>query len=223
MMRFLNFLFFNFIVFSLIQYTHATCPTSYCSNIKYFGTIVRYPFKLQGQDPKICSNYTDLRCDPQNRTNVNLPYSGDFIVDDIDYVTETATLSDPEDCLLKRLMMNLNLSSSPFSAIMYENYTFYNCPLTTKLIQDGFEGMACLRNDTGNNATIASSSVNSPETMITKFGCSEVVTVQLPVRRNGQFDYSGFDSKLELKWSAPDCLACYQTGTLINLILISSI
>lgn len=124
---------------------------------------------------------------------------------------QTITLSDPDNCLM-RWLVDLNLSSSPFSAIAYQAYTFYDCPITTKLYQAGFMWMVCLRNDTKKNATVASSTY-LPQVMEDDFGCSKMFTVDLPVERGQQFDYSGYDSKLKLKWDAPDCIACEETGT----------
>ncbi|KAL7121553.1 hypothetical protein ACP275_02G189200 [Erythranthe tilingii] len=207
-MNILKFIFFNFLLFPLtIHSTDNNCPNSYCGNNNLFP--INYPFKLQDQQPQFCSNYTNLTCDTQNNNTIlNLPFSGDFYVYDIIYDSNSIFLYDPRDCLPGRLM-NLSLSSSPFSAIKYENYTFYSCPInvTEELFSNGFQPIDCLRNFV--SSTVASSTVSAGE-MKRGYGCSTVVTVEIPVEYDGQFDGFGIYSNLRLKWDAPFCKDCQE-------------
>ncbi|KAL2468911.1 RING/U-box superfamily protein [Forsythia ovata] len=194
-------LFLNFFIFSIV-YSEKICPNSFCEN-DYFT--IQYPFKLLSQNLNICNNYTDLICNFQNSiTILNLPFSGDFYVHNIDYYTKRITLYDPGNCLAKRLI-NLNLSSSPFEAIYYQNYTFYSCPGTDSLYYR-FKPIGCLSNLT-NNVTVATASV-IPDVMNLYYNCSVIFSSEIPVSWIGEYDNIGISNDFQLTWNVPDCNDC---------------
>ncbi|KAL2468851.1 putative RING-H2 finger protein ATL21A [Forsythia ovata] len=136
---------------------------------------------------------------------LNLPFSGDFYVRYIDYYSNKITLYDPRNCLPGRLLNNsMNLSSSPFTAPYYENYTFYTCPKNAEPVGYYALPIGCLSNST--NATIATTR-EAPEEF-EYFGCKIIGSSIIPVMYQGQFDYQGIDDDLSLYWNASDCKDC---------------
>lgn len=193
-----------FFIFSTVG-SKKTCSNSFCGN-NYFP--ITYPFKLQGQNPKDCNDYTDVRCNSQdNKTILNLPFSGDFYVQDIDYYTQKISLCDPGDCLVKRLI-NLNLSSSPFEAIIYEDYKFYNCPITN-ILYYRFKPIGCLSNSP--NATVATAIV-TPEKMKLYYNCSSIFSLEIPVSWYGEYENTGILNNFKLTWNVPHCKDCDEYG-----------
>ncbi|KAH6830105.1 hypothetical protein C2S53_010643 [Perilla frutescens var. hirtella] len=194
-MRILKLVIFIFLNIPVIHALDINCPNSYCGSNPYS---IKYPFKLQGQQPQVCSHYLNLACTYQNNTILNIPFSGDFHVADIFYYTRSIILRDPQNCLAKRLM-NLNLSSSHFAAAYYQNYTFYNCLIDKLIYPDDITPIDCLSNFP--NVTVASSNVLPTEVMRSN-GCSKIVTKEIPIA-----EYDIF-SNLKLTWDAPSCIEC---------------
>lgn len=203
-MRILNFSFSVFIfIFIFLDDTviHAldiNCPHSRCGSNPYS---IQYPFILKGQQPQVCSHYINLTCISQTNTVLNIPFSGDFYVNTVDYPARTVTLLDPKNCLAKRLM-KLDLSSSPFAAAYdYRNFTFYNCPGDSPM--NNFRVIKCLSVDP--NVTVVSFQLSSAETR--KFyGCSKISTEEFPLLENDTF------RELKLRWNVPSCADCEGFG-----------
>ncbi|XP_006368004.1 probable receptor-like protein kinase At1g67000 [Solanum tuberosum] len=87
------------------------CSVSRCGR---HGPIIHFPFRLHHQ-PEYCGYPGfELSCDLKNRTILILPNSLTLIVEEIDYMSQQIRLSDPERCLILKLL-HLNLSESPFS------------------------------------------------------------------------------------------------------------
>ncbi|KAG8363258.1 hypothetical protein BUALT_Bualt19G0003500 [Buddleja alternifolia] len=167
-----------------------------------------YPFKLQTSQPPTNCSYINLSCnateDNHETTIVNLPYGGDFYVRYIEYYNTYIKLYDPGACLMGRLM-NLNLSSSPFKAIFYENYTFYTCPVTADVIYNYVSRIDCLSNAT--NSSVVSTSMLPPDFML-ESGCEVIGSWLLPVLVPGQFEFNGSDGDLYLTWNFTRCRVC---------------
>lgn len=142
----------------------------------------------------------------RNRAVLNIPYSGDFHVRDVDYLKQEIQLYDPNDCLPWRLM-DFNLSSSPFMADYYRNYTFLSCPSDYTISQ--ITTINCLSNSTV--SVLATSSMNLARAMNM---CSVIVTLPIPVSL--PFQNQGFSSDLnddlKLTWNIPDCIDCEVKG-----------
>ncbi|CAA3003464.1 putative RING-H2 finger protein ATL21A [Olea europaea var. sylvestris] len=181
------------------------CQTQFCGSNSFE---VRFPFQLQGEQLQNCG-YPGfvLNCSIQrNKAVLNIPYSGDFLVRDIDYLKQEIQLYDPNDCLPWRLM-DFNLSSSPFMADYYRNYTFLSCPSDYTISQ--ITTINCLSNSTV--SVLATSSMNLARAMNM---CSVIVTLPIPVSL--PFQNQGFSSDLnddlKLTWNIPDCIDCEVKG-----------
>lgn len=190
-----------FFTFPATIHSKDFCPTSNCG--KYFFPIT-YPFKLESdQPPKNCPNFINLKCIDDGRTMINLPASGEFYVSEISYYTQKISLTDPENCLARRLMTNF--SYYPFKAINYKNYTFYTCPRESA---DGILAgyvISCLSNST--NATIATDK-NSTEYFEERYGCKPIVSSFISI----DYDYLESFDELQLTWNVPLCKSCKQLG-----------
>ncbi|XP_016651125.1 PREDICTED: RING-H2 finger protein ATL22-like isoform X2 [Prunus mume] len=120
------FFFFPLVVPSTTTCGGSTCPAG--------GPLVRFPFLLRDHQASSCGYPGfNLLCNNKNQTILTLPSSSwDFIVQSIDYVDQTLTIDDPDNCLPRRFLYHdINLKNSPFSyANAPENYTFVGAQLT---------------------------------------------------------------------------------------------
>ncbi|KAI3449268.1 hypothetical protein Pfo_005933 [Paulownia fortunei] len=196
-----------FLLFTTFSTVYAgnqnACPTSFCGSFS-----LSYPFKLQNIQLQDNCTYINLTCNATLGTNgtaiVSLPYGGDFYVRYIGYYDPFIQLYDPGNCLMGRLMKNLNLSSSPFKAVAYENYTFYTCPSNSGIIGYYVFPIDCLSNST--NSTVATTFVSS-EYMF-QYGCQVIGSWLLPVLGPGQFEFDGIKGDPYLTWNSTSCIAC---------------
>ncbi|XP_022899269.1 putative RING-H2 finger protein ATL21A [Olea europaea var. sylvestris] len=195
----LNFLIF-FFFFVCAVHSKDQCSTSSCGD----GRVdIKYPFNLSGQKLENCE-YINLKCVNENITSINLPYSGEFYVQDIYYGLKIIQVYDPSNCLPRRLL-NLNLSSSLLGAIEYQEYTFYSCP--QDLLESDFTVIDCLSNST--SATVATSFA-SRELMEGEYMCKLMFTSSIPVSPS-QLDPWGSFSNLQLVWNDLSCKDCEGT------------
>lgn len=186
------------------------CSASFCSNYTF---PIRFPFQLMGeiQQPQYCGYPGfNLTCTNQGDLILNLPYSGDFSVRDIDYLNQEMRLFDPQGCLTARLL-NLNLSSSPFLSSYYhdyydykKNYTFLVCPPQPQLlVTSGFTLIDCLSNSTvsvlATSDDVLAKSMNS---------CSIVATVPIAFSSSSFSSDSDIYVDLFLSWNVPNCKNC---------------
>ncbi|PRQ58442.1 putative chromatin regulator PHD family [Rosa chinensis] len=182
------------------------CPASMCGNT---GFPIRFPFGLQGYQPKNCSYPGfDLTCNTQGITVLRLPNSGEFFVRAIDYVTQEIQLYDPSSCLPKRLL-SLNLSGSPFVAAFYQNYTFLSCPAS--FTESKFTPIDCLSNST--TSVLATPSISLANSMSKV--CKIIATMPVPVSGIVESEdgfSTDFDSDLSLTWYEPGCTPCEGEG-----------
>ncbi|KAL5816777.1 hypothetical protein ACOSQ3_025155 [Xanthoceras sorbifolium] len=78
------------------------CPLTICGDNRF---PVKFPFKLKNR-PTSYSRCVypgfDLSCNHLNQTIINLPDSGPFMVEYIDYMTQSLWITDPESCLPNR-------------------------------------------------------------------------------------------------------------------------
>lgn len=142
-----------------------------------------------------------------NQTTINLPYSGKFTVRGVDYATQEIWVSDPENCLPKRIL-SLNLSGSPFKGVYYQDFTFFSC--SADYLRYGLNPIACLsdRNDTvfaTSSSVVISSLAKS---------CRVVKTVSVPVEWPfyEQVPSSDLGGDLRLEWRRPRCGKCESRG-----------
>ncbi|KAK9096189.1 hypothetical protein Sjap_021686 [Stephania japonica] len=106
----------------------------------HHGPPIRFPFSLNNHR-NIGSGYPgfDLSCTVGKDTVLQLPHGGEFLVTEINYTSQEITVSDPDGCIVRRLL-HLNLSSSPFSQVkgvrFHYNLTIFNCSITNNDILD---------------------------------------------------------------------------------------
>lgn len=165
-----------------------------CSNNTFF---IQYPFKLlqQGQKSHHITPYV-LKCNSQGIVVLNLPFSGEFYVRNIDYFQQKIQLYDPGNCLPERLK-NLSLSSSPFVADSYQNYTFYSCPQESPSSRN-LTAISCLSNSKA--SVVAVSTMDEIRNLT---GCRVIYSLQTPVSQVFESVYNGIDSDLQLAWNDP--------------------
>ncbi|XP_058100391.1 rust resistance kinase Lr10-like [Magnolia sinica] len=123
-----TFLLFFFILLISIDAAEASkgdCLNSKCSDS---GPEIRFPFRLKSQPQHCGYPGFELSC-KGNHTVLDLPYSGEFYLNSIDYEFGVLYIEDPDGCLARRLLSRpLNLSSSIFYGSSNYYYTIMNCP-----------------------------------------------------------------------------------------------
>lgn len=170
--------------------------------------MIRFPFRLDNIQPKQCGYPGfDLICDGLNQTAVELPNSGQFSVQAIDYASQDIWLNDPNNCLPQRLL-NLNLSGSPFSGVYYQEFTLFNCTFDYRRFR--FNPIACLSDST--YTVVATSNVRAAR--ILSASCILMTAMPVPV----QWPYfeqvwsSDLSEDIRLTWAAPQCGRCESRG-----------
>ncbi|KAF2315490.1 hypothetical protein GH714_039932 [Hevea brasiliensis] len=202
---------FLFIFFFLqIVDTQNFCLNAACARNE---PVIRFPFRLQNRQFKSCGYPGfDLSCDAStNRTLLELPFSGKFSVEAIDYVTQELWINDFNDCLPERIL-SLNLSSSPFAGIFYQNFTFFNCSLAD-YTKYRLNPIACL---SGSTYTVFATSSLSVISLLSQpsSSCRSFATKEVPVEWPfyGQILSSDLSDDLRLTWGAPACGKCESRG-----------
>ncbi|CAN4111453.1 unnamed protein product [Withania somnifera] len=113
-MNILSLFFFLFLHHCFLSNTQ-----NFYSNISICGNlIIQYPFQLQFQNTQQNPNYSSfsVRCTDQGNTLVNIPFSGDFLVQEINYSTKEIKLQNPSSCLPRKLL-HLDLFTSPLFSV----------------------------------------------------------------------------------------------------------
>ncbi|KAL8494920.1 hypothetical protein ACS0TY_019186 [Phlomoides rotata] len=212
--------FLHFIIFSSLLLLHSIhaqheCSSRFCGNNP---NGIRFPYKLQGQQPQHCGYPGfDVRCTKQKSKQkskdvvvLNLPYSGDFLVRDINYLVQEILLYDANGCLPRRLL-SLNLSSSPFVIGYSKKFTFLRCP--PDVVKTRFTIIDCLSNST--SSVIATSSMN----LVNYLNMCSTIVADLPVsvswpldNRDDDWLSSNLNGDLRLTWEDPDCQGCVARG-----------
>ncbi|KAI8565004.1 hypothetical protein RHMOL_Rhmol03G0226700 [Rhododendron molle] len=140
---------------------------------------------------------------------LNLPYSVQVLVTNIDYKSQSVRIKDPNKCLPQQLQ-NLNLSTTPFQyADSVYNFSLFSCPSTRPV--ESFEGpwwstrAACL-------------SGNGHEVYVESGGMSICFPTQLISCRKmynvWSVPYEVFDqtADLQLTWPQRVCGKCEAEG-----------
>ncbi|KAF3664158.1 putative RING-H2 finger protein ATL21A-like [Capsicum annuum] len=111
-MSILSLFFFLFLHHSFLSNTQ-----KFSSNISICGNLtIQYPFQLQYENTQQNPNYFPLTCTDQGNTLLNIPFSGDFLVKEINYSSKELKLQNPSNFLPRKLLYLNLFSSSPFSA-----------------------------------------------------------------------------------------------------------
>ncbi|KAI3935138.1 hypothetical protein MKX01_031405 [Papaver californicum] len=172
---------------------------------------IAFPFRLKGSQGEKCGYPGfDLTCDNMNRTLLELPFSGRFFVSDIKYgrTFNQIQLQDPDNCLARRFLNQLNLSGTPFIGNEYQNYSFFSCRSNTSFSIYSGRDISCLSNAT--HKVFATTSTSS-SSIWKDTNCSLIATTTVPVNHisDSYYDYPWFpyEPVLELTWNwkAPWC------------------
>lgn len=178
--------------------------------------VVRFPFRLKGRQPSRCGYPGfSLRCNAKNETVIDLPKSGAFIVNHIDYMAQAVFINDPDSCLPRRIL-NFSLVDTPFRGAYTRNLTFLNC--TSDYVEyprNIFKRLFCLG---GRNYTVLATSSDSTAGMgdaLVPATCRLIKSVLVPQGwRMPDFYWSSMNMRedLELVWRAPSCVDCETQG-----------
>ncbi|MCL7027085.1 hypothetical protein MKW94_010245 [Papaver nudicaule] len=201
--------FFPFLCFPCLIASIENCQDQQCSKDE---PAVTFPFRLKGRHGEHCGYQGfDLSCNTLNKTVLELPFSGVFVVQSI-YHNSTANeiqLRDPDNCLPRRLLNKLNLSGTPFFGMSYKNYSFFNCSSDiTFNFSRSMANISCLSSST--HRVIATSETNSNSL---KANCGLIDTITVP-KSSLNPSYGGFllRNNLHLTWRTPsDCRHCETT------------
>lgn len=185
------------------------CRPDSCDEL--LGPEVRFPFRLVGRQRSRCGYPGfSLRCNAENQTVIELPESGAFVVDHIDYTAQAVFINDPDFCLPRRLL-NLSLAGTPFRGAYSRNLTFLNCTSDyMEYSRNQFTPLFCLG---GRNYTVLSTS--SAESVQVPATCRLIRSVVEPLGwRLPEFYWSSMDlmEDLELVWREPSCVGCESHG-----------
>ncbi|XP_020225042.1 putative RING-H2 finger protein ATL21A [Cajanus cajan] len=192
---------FPFFIFPFI-YASNDCQFSFCGN----NSIIRFPFQVADEQYPYCGYPGfNLICTNNSKTVLKLPYSGEFYVRNINYLTQKIQVYDPDDCLAKRLL-SLNVSGSPFIPIFTRNYTILSCPFQNAGSQ--FIPIDCLSNSTNFVSAVSSLNLTNPLPeschVITRLSAS----VARPEQQYEQNLRDELSEDLRLTWDRPNCSYC---------------
>ncbi|KAL8053986.1 hypothetical protein ABFX02_05G108800 [Erythranthe guttata] len=207
-----QFLFFFFFFFTVPTQSANSCEPVSCDHIT--GPEIRFPFRLANRQPVRCGYPGfDLYCNSRNQTILNLPQSGEFVVDYIDYRTPAIYIDDPGSCLPNR-STSFSPSDSPFRGSHFSNYVLINCSDNwadyAAAASGGYVELSCL---SGRNSTVLAA-MNRPGFAVPE-KCRKVAEVSVPLAwaapqlYGWPMDLSG---DFELVWSEPPCGRCEKQG-----------
>ncbi|KAI3453819.1 hypothetical protein Pfo_010482 [Paulownia fortunei] len=200
-----------FIFFAIPAQSANSCEPDSCHS--NHGPEVRFPFRLKNRQPARCGYLGfDLYCNSRNQTILNLPQSGEFIVDYIDYRTPALYIKDPGSCLPSRAL-NFSLSGSPFQGSYLTNYIFMNCSTgwMNYMSSHDYVPLFCL---SGRNNTVLAMNSHSQAAQVPPM-CRRMANISVPLQwKFSQFYWWSMDLKedFELVWSAPACGKCENQG-----------
>ncbi|KAH7853314.1 hypothetical protein Vadar_001068 [Vaccinium darrowii] len=135
-----------FILFFLLHFSAShqeDCTPTRCSDQ---GLLIRFPFRLKNHQPPHCGYPGfDLSCSPDTTSTIlNLPYSVEVLVTNIDYESQLIHIKDANSCFPQQLQ-NLNLSATPFQfADSVFEFSLFSCPSTNP---DFLNWVTCLSDD----------------------------------------------------------------------------
>ncbi|XP_039031940.1 putative RING-H2 finger protein ATL21A [Hibiscus syriacus] len=140
---------FFFLVFLRISFLPPvlTVDDELCDPVLCDVVLVDYPFRLTNQphccgDPNFNLSISCINGDQlPAKTIINLPLSGEFTVDSIDYWSTPPYVEMSDSCMPERILEGLDLSNTPFQPLYPDNFTFFNCSSDS----DASEGFPAIR------------------------------------------------------------------------------
>lgn len=192
-----------------------TCPAASCSATSLpvqfpFWLLYRRQINLQCGYPGF-----SLACNNRTQTVLNLPISGDFSVQEIDYKNQTILLTDPDSCLPRRLLNFTLPRSSPFTPQFLREFIFLNCSFSNSSTESVFptiSWVSCPNLDGNSGYHVGYVPTTMP--MIESHdpllhGCGVISKVFVPVATKYQSD---LNDGIRLKWLKPACGSCVARG-----------
>ncbi|OIT01994.1 PREDICTED: RING-H2 finger protein ATL20-like [Nicotiana attenuata] len=208
----INTIIFFFFLNLFPAYSVDVCNPTVCSEMG-MGPEIRFPFRLKNRQPDRCGYPGfDLSCNERGQTIITLPSSGDFLVTDIDYTTQSIILYDPDFCLVRRLI-DFNITNSQFRAAHQRNYTIVRCTSDDWLNYPNYQvaiPLFCRGVSSRNQAILA-----MPPNMYAQGkppSCKLMSKVSVPLQLEDNF-WSPMEG-LVLTWSEPSCRICENQGKL---------
>ncbi|KAJ8764807.1 hypothetical protein K2173_010272 [Erythroxylum novogranatense] len=194
-------LMFLFSLLSILQVSTCDQVCGAPNPCTLFGPEVRFPFGFDSSRCtypgfKLSCNYSIFQ------SVLTLPQAGNFIVDSIDYVSQTVCIRDPNGSFPKMfLRSSFNLSGSPFVLDYYSSFTFLNCSSAT--VPAWSRPVRCL--SAGNYTVVAVDKERLDS--LSPLPCAEIEDVSIP-GPCGRWS----DCSTRLKWKIPDCRSCRESG-----------
>ncbi|KAL4326200.1 hypothetical protein GQ457_11G024290 [Hibiscus cannabinus] len=195
------FLFLSLSPFLLKPTVARTCSTSCPAG----GPEVKFPFGLNpGGNPNGPCSYPGFGLSCSNQTQqliLNLPQSGQFLVQYIDYDRQQIWINDPDFCLPRRFLQPFNISATPFDFEFLFTLTLFNCSTSAiEAAEGGLTPIPCLSDQ--DYSVVAFQTVSSVDsTTVQQFSCRPIRTLTVPF-----FWWDG----VQLGWNNPDCRSCMQ-------------
>lgn len=182
------------------------CPSyyweSYLNKCEGIGISIRFPF---------CGHPGfNLHCNNLDKTVIELPMSGTFLVDKINYLKQQISISDPENCMVKRLL-TFNTSGSPFSYRFGVYYTFLTCPNEVVIPAWSLMSIPCLSNSTSSffaTSNLTFSLSLPPSCQIVKRLDVPVEEIYKDLISEKEFSSVNMFGNVLLEWSSPNCRGC---------------
>ncbi|OWM79631.1 putative RING-H2 finger protein ATL21B [Punica granatum] len=181
--------------------------------------VIRFPFRIPTQQLAPCGYAGfEVSCNVTNQTLFRLPNSGYFSIQGIDYGEQEIWINDPDNCLPRRIL-SLNLSGSSFTAVYYQEFSFFRCS-SSNYIKYGLNPVACLSSP--NYTVFATSSYKVVEDLTGS--CELMAVVPVPVQWPffEQVLSSDLSDDLRLTWATPRCGRCESRGGKCGLKVNSS-
>lgn len=173
-----------------------TCKPTSCSPT---GPIVHFPFRI-GHQPRQCGfPGFDLSCNNQSQLIINLNFAGNFVVTEIDYISQTISIK-PELCPPIRIDA-FNPLDSPFDIGFLDKYLYFNCTSAAVwFYPSGVEVLNCVP---GLNGTVVAVPRRSRDGFIDQISAGSCQYVNLTS-----------DILVGFGWIAPFCQKCeIENGT----------
>ncbi|KAB5524134.1 hypothetical protein DKX38_021883 [Salix brachista] len=192
-----------------IEASQNLCSNTVCSLNE---PVIRFPFRIQNRQSKSCGYPGfDISCGSSNETILELPFSGKFVVQAIDYARQEIWMNDQKNCLADRIL-SLNLSGSPFHGLYHQSFMLFNCsPFDHR--KYGLNPIACLSGYT--YAVFALSSSRAVYALQNgNSSCNFIRLVYVPVNwpLYQQILSWDFSEDLRLTWEEPRCGKCELRG-----------
>lgn len=188
--------------------TETSCLDSVCQTNE---PIIRFPFHIEDKQANTCG-YPGFKvlCSEKNQTLLKLPYWGELSIQTINYAKQELRVNDPNNCLPKRLL-SLNLSNSPFNAVYYQQFSFFNCSFNLEYLTSRYKPIPRL-SDSFKYSVFATPSLTAFVHLSSI--CDLVDTVNVPVQSPfyDQVLSSDLNDDLRLTWNSPPCGRCESHG-----------